>query len=84
LRVEDGEVVPHKRTRGRKRQMAALLEELRPVAKAGRPLAYGHADAPELLAELIRALNTKGRFVTQIGGVVGSHVGPGAYGVAYL
>ncbi|HZY57489.1 MAG: DegV family protein [Actinomycetota bacterium] len=84
LRVEDGEVVPHKRTRGRKRQIAALLEELRPVAKAGRPLAYGHADAPELLAELIRSLNTKGRFVTQIGGVVGSHVGPGAYGVAYL
>jgi DegV family protein with EDD domain len=84
LRVEDGEIVPHKRTRGRKRQMAALLEELRPVAKAGRPLAYGHADAPELLAELISSLNTKGRFVTQIGGVVGSHVGPGAYGVAYL
>ena len=84
LRVEGGEIVPHKRTRGRKRQMAALLKELRPVADARRPLAYGHADAPEALAELVSSLNAEGRFVAHIGGVVGSHVGPGAYGVAYL
>ncbi len=84
LRVEDGEVVPHKRTRGRKRQVAALLEEAKPAAAAGRPLAYGHVDAPGPLAELARALGVKGRFVTKIGGVVGSHVGPGAYGVAFL
>ena len=84
LRLEDGEVVPHKRTRGRKRQMAALLEEVRPIARAGRPLAYGHAGAPEALAELIGSLNVEGRFVAEIGGVVGSHIGPGAYGVAYL
>ncbi|MBV9453988.1 MAG: DegV family protein [Rubrobacter sp.] len=84
LRLEDGEVVPHKRTRGRKRQMVALLEEVRPIAQAGRPLAYGHADAPGALAELMGSLNVKGRFVAEIGGVVGSHIGPGAYGVAYL
>jgi DegV family protein with EDD domain len=84
LHLEDGEVVPHKRTRGRKRQMAALLEEVRPVARDGRPLAYGHADAPEALAELIGSLNVEGHFVAEIGGVVGSHIGPGAYGVAYL
>jgi DegV family protein with EDD domain len=84
LRLEDGEVVPHKRTRGRKRQMAALLEEVRPIAQAGRPLAYGHADAPEALTELMGSLNVKGRFVAEIGGVVGSHIGPGAYGVAYV
>ena len=84
LRVEDGEVVPHKRARGRKRQMSALLEEAKPAAEAGRPLAYGHTDAPELLAELIDSLGVEGRFVAEIGGVVGSHVGPGAYGVAYL
>jgi DegV family protein with EDD domain len=84
LRLEDGEIVPHKRTRGRKRQMAALLEEVRPIARAGRPLAYGHAGAPEALAELVGSLNVEGRFVAEIGGVVGSHIGPGAYGVAYL
>ena len=84
LRLENGEVVPHKRARGRKRQMAALLEEAKPAAEAGHPLAYGHIDAPGALNELIDSLGVEGRFVAEIGGVVGSHVGPGAYGVAYL
>ncbi len=84
LRVEDGEVVPHKRTRGRKRQMAALLEEAKPAVEAGRPLAYGYADSAEPLNELIDSLGTRGRFIAQIGGVVGSHIGPGAYGLAHL
>ncbi len=84
LSVEDGEVVPHKRTRGRKRQMAALLEEARPAVEARRPLAYGHVNAWEPLAELKAGLGVKGDFVAEIGGVVGSHVGPGAYGVAFL
>ena len=84
LRVEDGEVVPHKRTRGRNRQMVALLEEAKPAVEAGRPLAYGHVNAWEPLAELRTKLQAKGDFVAEIGGVVGSHVGPGAYGVAFL
>ena len=83
LSVEDGEVVPHKRARGRRRQMATILEEAKPAAEAGRPLAYGHVNAPEPLAELRQALG-KGSFAAEIGGVVGSHVGPGAYGVAFL
>ena len=82
--MEDGEVVPHKRARGRRRQLAAILEEVKPVAEAGRPLAFGHTNSPELLADLEDSLNVEGRFVAEIGGVVGSHVGPGAYGVAYL
>ena len=84
LRVEDGEVVPHKRTRGRKRQMAAIVEEVRPAAEAGRPLFFGHVAAPELLSELAERLGVEEELVAEIGGVVGSHVGPGAYGVAYL
>jgi DegV family protein with EDD domain len=84
LRMKDGEVGPHKRARGRRRQLAAILEEVKPVAEAGRPLAYGHTNAPELLADLEDSLNVEGRFVAEIGGVVGAHVGPGAYGVAYL
>ncbi len=84
LRVEDGEVVPHKRARGRKRQMAAILEEAKPAVEAGRTLAYGHVSAWDSLTELRAALGVKGCFVAEIGGVVGSHVGPGAYGVAFL
>jgi len=84
LRVEDGEVVPHRRTRGRKRQIATIVDEVRPAAEAGRPLYFGHVAAPEMLSELAERLGVEERLVTEIGGVVGSHVGPGAYGVAYL
>jgi DegV family protein with EDD domain len=84
LRIEDGEVVPHKRTRGRKRQMAAIVEEVKPAAEAGRPLYFGHVAAPELLSELAERLGVEEELVAEIGGVVGSHVGPGAYGVAYI
>ncbi len=84
LALKDGEVVPHKRTRGRRRQMAAILEEVKPAVQSGRTLAYGHVNAREPLSELRAALGVKGRFVAEIGGVVGSHVGPGAYGVAFL
>ena len=84
LRIEDGEVVPHKRTRGRKRQLAAIVEEIRPAAEAGRPLFFGHVAAPEPLSELAERLGVEEKLVAEISGVVGSHVGPGAYGVAYL
>jgi DegV family protein with EDD domain len=84
LRIEDGEVVPHKRTRGRRRQMAAIVEEVKPAAEAGRHLYFGHVAAPELLSELAERLEVEEELVAEIGGVVGSHVGPGAYGVAYL
>ncbi len=84
LRVEDGEVVPHKRTRGRKRQLATIVDEVRPAAQAGRPLYFGHAGAPELVSELAERLGVEEKLVAEIGGVVGSHVGLGAYGVAHL
>ena len=84
LKVSDGEVVPLKRTRGRKRQLAALVEEVKPAAEAGRPLYFGHIAAPELLSELAERLGVEERLVAEIGGVVGSHVGLGAYGVAHL
>jgi DegV family protein with EDD domain len=84
LRIEDGEVVPCKRTRGRRRQMVAIVDEVKPAAEAGRPLYFGHIAAPELLSELAESLGVEEKLVAEIGGVVGSHVGPGAYGVAHL
>ena len=84
LRVAEGEIVPLKRTRGRKRQMAAIVEEVKPAAEAGRPLYFGHIAAPELLSELAEQLGVEEKLVAEIGGVVGSHVGLGAYGVAHL
>ena len=84
LEVADGEIIPFKRTRGRRRQMAAIVEEVRPAAEAGRPLYFGHIAAPELLSELAEQLGVEEKLVAEIGGVVGSHVGLGAYGVAHL
>lgn len=84
LKVEDGEVVPYKRTRGRKRQMAAIVDAVKPAAAAGRELYFGHVDAPEQLSELAEALGVEEKLVAEIGGVVGCHVGPGAYGVAFI
>lgn len=84
LKLVDGEVVPHKRTRGRKRQMNTVVEEARPAAEAGRPLYFGHIGSPEPVRELAQQLGVEARPVAQIGGVVGSHVGLGAYGVAHL
>ncbi|HEX6709674.1 MAG TPA: DegV family protein [Rubrobacter sp.] len=84
LKISGGEVVPFKRTRGRKRQMAAIVEEVRPAVEAGRPIYFGHIAAPELLSELAEQLGVEEKLVAEIGGVVGSHVGLGAYGVAHL
>jgi len=84
LKVAGGEIVPFKRTRGRARQMAAIVEEVRPAVVAGHTLYFGHIGAPELLSELAERLGVEEKLVAEIGGVVGSHVGLGAYGVAHL
>jgi DegV family protein with EDD domain len=84
LKITDGEVAPFKRTRGRKRQMTAIVDEVRPAVEAGRPLYFGHIAAPELVSELAENLGVEEKLVAEIGGVVGSHVGLGAYGVAHL
>lgn len=84
LKVEEGQVVPHKRTRGKKRQMAAIADELAPAVAAGRTLYFGHVNAPDALAGISERLGVEEEFVSEIGGVIGCHVGPGAYGVAYL
>lgn len=84
LALEDGEVVPYKRARGRKRQMVALVEKVKPAVEAGKTLYFGHVAAPAALSDLADALGVEEELVAEIGGVVGCHVGPGAYGVAYL
>lgn len=84
LKIEDGEVVPHKRARGRKRQISAIVEQVKPAAEAGQPLYFGQVEAAEDLDALCRELGVERTPVAEIGGVVGTHVGPGAYGVAHL
>jgi DegV family protein with EDD domain len=84
LKIEDGAVGPHKRVRGRNRQMAAIVEQAKPAVDAGKEIYFGHVAAGEQLDELFTKLGVKNPRIANIGGVVGSHVGPGAYGLAYL
>lgn len=84
LRLQDGMVSPYKRTRGRKRQMDTVIEHVRPAMEKGKTPYFGHVAAPDTLEEMFAELGLEEPKVADIGGVVGSHVGPETYGVAYL
>jgi DegV family protein with EDD domain len=85
-----GNVVPVERVRGREnieaRMLAVLEQRLTPAPRELR-LGVAHADAPEV-AERIRGILTdryrpRDCLVTLATGVLGTHVGPGAWGIFY-
>lgn len=87
LEVRDGEVLPRERVRTWKRAVERLAE----LTLAWRPLAHVaiiHATAPEaaesLRARLAPHLDGRELLVRPIGPVLGTHIGPGALGVATL
>lgn len=87
LEVRDGEVLPRERVRTWKR----ALERLAELALALRPLthlAIIHGAAPAaaegLRARLAPHVGTAELIVRPIGPVLGTHIGPGAVGVAAL
>ena len=64
--------------------MKVVADQVKPAVEDGKRLYFGHVDALELLEEFCGILGVEEPTVSEIGGVVGAHVGPGAYGVAYL
>ena len=86
----DGHVVPVERVRGREnleaRALALLEERLTPRPRSVR-FGVAHADAPEPAERIRTALVAKYQprdcFVTLATGVLGTHVGPGAWGIFY-
>jgi uncharacterized protein len=86
----EGKVVPLERVRGRERVEARVLElldqRLTPRPKVVR-FGVAHADAPEVAQRLQTALVKKYRpkdcLVSLATGVLGTHVGPGAWGIFY-
>ncbi len=84
LKLQDGVISPYKRTRGRKRQMDTVVEHVRPAMEEGKTPYFGHVAAPDALDDIFAALGLEEPKIAEIGGVVGSHVGPETYGVAYL
>jgi hypothetical protein len=86
----EGQVVPNERIRGREnleaRALALLEERLTPRPRKVR-FGVAHADAPEAAHRICKALTETYRpqdcFVTLATGVLGTHVGPGAWGIFY-
>jgi DegV family protein with EDD domain len=86
----DGKVVPIERVRGREnveaRVLALLDQRLTPRPKVVR-FGVAHADAPEaaqrIRAALIERFQPRECLVSLATGVLGTHVGPGAWGVFY-
>jgi DegV family protein with EDD domain len=85
LQVRDGEVLPIGRVRTRQRalqRVVELAEEEAPLEE----LAVLHSDFPEAAAELAAMVThlvpSERIFIADIGPVLGTHIGPGAMGLA--
>jgi len=86
----DGRVVPLDRVRGRDnlvpRVLSLLERRLTPRPRAVR-FGVAHADAPDVAARirnaLVAAYRPRDCFVSLATGVLGTHVGPGAWAVFY-
>jgi DegV family protein with EDD domain len=86
----EGHVVPVERVRGRDnlehRALALLDERLTPRPRMVR-FGVAHADAPDAAHRICAALTEKYHaqdcFVSLATGVLGTHVGPGAWGIFY-
>jgi DegV family protein with EDD domain len=87
---ESGRVIPVDRVRGREnvvpRVLSLLERRLTPRPKVVR-FGVAHADAPEMAERvrtaLVAAYRPRDCFVALATGVLGTHVGPGAWGVFY-
>ena len=88
--TEDGRVAPADRVRGRENvvpRVLSLLEKRLTPRPAAIRFGIAHADAPEeaerLRNALVAAYNPKDVFVSLVTGVIGTHVGFGAWAVFY-
>ena len=87
---QDGRVVPLERVRGREqveaRVLAILDQRLTPKPRVVR-FGIAHADAPgpaeRIRATLVKQYSPRDCFVALATGVLGTHVGPGAWGIFY-
>ncbi len=86
---EDGIVAPYKKVKGTQRVYAELVQAVADHA-AGGPvkIALVHAANPESLQRLKRLLDEKGIafdvvFESYVGSVIGTYLGPGAFGLIF-
>lgn len=90
LRIDEhGGLVIAEKVRGRKRSMKALVDAMeRRRDPEGRTFVVAHgdaaADAATLAALIEERIGMPPTLVTEVGPVIGSHVGPGMLAVAFL
>ena len=90
LTVEDGVVAPADRARGEKALLETMIELARPELAGGEGGTLGlvHAQRPEMLERVGEAFCKEFGFdsiqVFELGCIVGTHVGPGMWGVSYF
>ena len=85
LRVDEGSVVPYERTRTRAKALQGLVDFARALPRVER-LAVLHSTTPDQATALVERLGTllprDQVLVAQFSPVLGTHVGPGAVGLA--
>ena len=87
LRVDEGQIVPFERTRTRARAMQGLVDFVRGLPAVER-LSVLYSSTPDEAATLADRLATEAALprdrimLAQMSPVIGTHVGPGAMGVA--
>lgn len=90
LTIEDGKLVPKDKVRGRKKAVKWIKDwiESNKYELKDKTLVFVNAAAQEYMGELEdvieKAFQPKETFYTQVGGVVGTHSGPGAIGVCFI
>ncbi len=85
----DGEITPTERVRTSQRAVARLVEFFGDLHESGRDAwVVQHIQAPDIAHELVeegrRIFGTEPLFVSEVGPVIGAHVGPGLLGVGGL
>ena len=87
LTIQDGEVVPLTRARGRQKALEEFRKRFEEATDDGPGLAVGiaHAEAAETVEQLQAIVlasrpQAEIKLVTSLGAVVGTHAGPGTVG----
>jgi len=86
IAFEDGRVAAAGRVRSRKRALATVLDHVQEQADSISRLAVVHSDPVELpeFLQRLAAIYEGEVMIARMGPAVGTHIGPGTIGVAYL
>lgn len=88
--VTGGEVKSIGKERGQKAAFSWILGKMQGEKPNKQyPIVFGHSNAPDTMENFISFMETGGvdvggHIVCEIGGVIGTHAGPGCAGVAYI